>query len=441
MVDCTPMSADNLPRFSILNLLEHLSPRARRWLTALVVLPLFGGVAAFGIAPDTDTDGMPRETVTSTITLPAAVPTEQGPLDFWREERITRGDTLPVILARLGVAADEAQRVLSAVRNQRALRQLKPGRTLLARVTADGQLLLLRHLTDNQRLISVVRQGDALTARNEPIQLETRILMKSGVVGHSLYSAMDAADVPDHFATQLSEIFSGEIDFHRDLSSGDLFSVIYEAQYYNGQLVRTGNLLAAEFINGKKSHQAVRFAGRYYTPTGRSLQSAFLKSPIAFSRISSGFSNARFHPVLKEWRAHRGVDYAAPTGTPIRAIADARVQFVGVKGGYGNLVELKHSGAYSTAYGHMSRFAKGLRKGSRVKQGQVIGYVGQTGLATGPHLHYEFRINGVQRNPLALKLPTSVPLGARERIAFNLIAAPLSDQLRMIRGHNLSAFD
>ncbi len=435
------MSAQNAPQFSARNWLERLSPRARRWLMALVALPLFGGVAAFAIAPDTDTDGMPRETVTGTVALPAAIPTEQAPLDFWREERITRGDSLPSLLARLGVSAEESQRVQAATRSQRALRQLKPGRTVLARVTADGQLLLLRHLTDNQRLLSVVRQGDALTAKEEPVQLETRTLMKSGSVSHSLYSAMDTADVPDHFATQLSEIFSGEIDFHRDLKEGDRFSVVYEAQYYNGQLVQTGNLLAVEYVNGAEAHQAVRFSGRYYTPTGRSLQRAFLKSPMAFSRISSGFSNARYHPVLQEWRAHRGVDYAAPIGTPIRAIADARVQFVGSKGGYGNLVELKHSGAYSTAYGHMSRFAKGLRQGSQVKQGQVIGYVGQTGLATGPHLHYEFRINGEQRDPLALKLPTSVPLAARERAAFNLAAAPLADQLRLIRGHNLAALD
>ena len=437
MVDFALMSADNLHQ----NPLDQISPRVRRWLMILIALPLFGGVAAFAIAPDTDTDGMSRETVTSAITLPAAAPTEKGPLDFWREERIARGDTLPTLLARLGISTEEAQRVLAATHKQHALKRLKPGRTVLARVTADGQLLLLRHLTDNQHLLSVMRQGDALTAKDELVQLETRILMKSGSVSNSLYGAMDAADVPDHFATQLSEIFSSEIDFHRDLKDGDQFSVVYEAQYYNGQMVQTGNLLAAEYVNGTEAHQAVRFAGRYYTPTGRSLQRAFLKSPMAFSRISSGFSNARYHPVLQEWRAHRGVDYAAPIGTPIRAIADARVQFVGNKGGYGNLVELKHSGAYSTAYGHISRFAKGLRQGGQIKQGQVIGYVGQTGLATGPHLHYEFRINGEQRNPLSLKLPTTVPLEARERAAFNLAAAPLADQLRLIRGHNLAAFD
>ncbi len=437
MVNFAPMSADNPPQ----NILERISPRTRRWLMALVALPLFGGVAAFAIAPDTDTDGLPRETVTGSVTLPAAISTEQAPLDFWREERITRGDSLPSLLARLGVSPEEAQRVQAATRHQRALRQLKPGHTVLARVSAEGQLLLLRHLTEKQRLLSIVRQGDAFTAKEEPVQLETRTLMKSGSVNNSLYAAMDAADVPDHFATQLAEIFSGEIDFHRDLKEGDHFSVVYEAQYYNGQMVQTGNLLAAEYVNGTEAHQAVRFAGRYYTPTGRSLQRAFLKSPMTFSRISSGFSHARYHPVLQEWRAHRGVDYAAPTGTPIRAIADARVQFIGSKGGYGNLVELQHSGAYSTAYGHLSRFAKGLRRGGSVKQGQVIGYVGQTGLATGPHLHYEFRINGEQRDPLALKLPTSVPLAARERAAFNLAAAPLADQLRLIRGHNLAALD
>lgn len=421
--------------------LPRLSPRLRKGVFGLLALPLFGGVAAFAIAPDTDTDGMPRELVVNTITLPAAIPTEHGPLDFWREERVLRGDNIASVLTRLGVASEEAERVIKASRNQRALHTPQPGRTVLARVTADGQLLLLRHLSGTNRLISVQRQGDALVVRDEAIQLETRTLMRSGVVNTSLFSAMDSADVPDHFASQLSEIFSGDIDFHRDIKEGDQFSVLYEAQFYNGQMVQTGNLLAAEYVNGQDLHQAVRFNNRYYTPNGRSLQRAFLKSPMTFSRISSGFSNARYHPVLQEWRAHRGVDYAAPTGTPIRAIADATVQFIGSKGGYGNLIELQHSGVYSTAYGHMSRFGKGLRRGARIKQGQVIGFVGQTGLATGPHLHYEFRVNGVQRNPLTLNLPTSMPLEARERAAFNLAAAPLSDRLRLIRGHNLSAFD
>lgn len=416
-------------------------PGLRKVLLWSLALPLFGGVAAFGIAPGTATDGLPRTTVSSTVVLPAVTPTQTTPLDFWREERIARGDTLASLLARLEVNAGDIQRSLQAARQVRTLRSLKPGAPVMARVTADGQLLLLRHLLGDGQLLTLQRQGDQIVGQQVKAQLETRTIMRSGIVQSSLYAAMDDANVPDSITVRLAEIFSGEIDFHRELKIGDRFAVIFEARYYAGQLVETGNILAAEYLNGNTLYQAIRFGDTYYNVEGRSLKRAFLKSPIAFARVSSRFSKARYHPVLKEWRAHRGIDYAAPTGTPIRATADGRVQFVGQKGGYGKLVVLIHNGQYSTAYGHLSRFAKGLRSGGRVQQGQLIGYVGQTGLATGPHLHYEFRVNGMQRDPLALKLPTSVPLAARQRAAFKLAAAPLADQLRLIRGHNLAALD
>ncbi|NTV95079.1 MAG: M23 family metallopeptidase, partial [Thiobacillus sp.] len=208
----------------------------------------------------------------------------------------------------------------------------------------------------------------------------------------------------------------------------------------------TGRLLAAEFVNDGKAYRAVYFKdpqGResYFTPDGKSMKRAFLKSPIPFSRVSSGFSSARYHPVLKEWRAHKGIDYAAATGTPVRAVSDAKVTFVGRKGGYGNLVLLRHQGPYSTAYGHLSRFAKGIRNGSRVSQGDIIGYVGSTGLATGPHLHYEFRVNDVQKNPLAVRMPAAYPLDARYRGQFAAAASPLVGQLDLIKGHNFTALD
>lgn len=422
------------------------SPRAMRWLVVFSTLPLLGVVAAFGIAPDTVTSKIRSETVTTPVDLPQIDPQPTVAIDFWREERVRNGDTLATVLGRLGVAQDESGRLLQATRNSSALKRLQPGRAVLARITQGGQVLLLRYLAREDLLVSVERRADRFVTSEERIKLERRQMLRAGEVHGSLFGAMDAADVPDSVASAMAEIFSGEIDFHRNIQPGDHFSVLYEAFYHDGQLIKTGRLLAAEFVNQGTPHQAILFRdGRgnegYYSADGRSLKRAFLKSPMRFSRVSSGFSNARYHPILQEWRAHRGIDYAAPAGTPIRAVADAVVSFAGVRGAYGNLIELKHSGQYSTAYGHLSAYAKGLRKGARIKQGQVIGYVGQTGLATGPHLHYEFRINGVQQDPRSLKLPTTVALDSRFRPAFLATAQSVGAQLALMRGHNLTKLD
>ena len=222
--------------------------------------------------------------------------------------------------------------------------------------------------------------------------------------------------------------------------------MVYETLYGNGEPAKTGRVLAVEFINDGKSYRAVYFQGAdgnggYYAPDGKNLRKAFLRSPLEFSRISSGFSRARFHPVLKTWRAHRGVDYAAPTGAKVRATANGTVVFAGSQSGYGNLVILQHQGQYTTAYGHLSAFAKGLRKGQRVSQGDIIGRVGMTGLATGPHLHYEFRVNGDQRDPLRVAMPAAAPLAAKNLTAFHQAAKPLIARLEMLRDTNLASLD
>jgi murein DD-endopeptidase MepM/ murein hydrolase activator NlpD len=418
----------------------------KRLLLALATLPFLGVVAAFGIAPDTAIESIPRETVVENVTLPEASPTDSGAFDFWREERIGRGDTLSSLLSRMGVAAGDTREFLAVARDSQPLARLVPGRTVLARVTSGGQLLLFRYLASDETLVAVSRAGGAFKAQQHKVVLEPRMIMRSGKIQGSLFGATDAADVPDRIASEMAEAFSGDIDFHKDLRRGDHFSVVYEGFYFEGQLVRTGRLMAAEFVNQDKPHQAVYFKdaqGRdgYYTPDGQNMKRAFLKSPMPFTRISSGFSNARYHPVLREWRAHKGIDYAAPTGTPVRAVADAVVNFVGKQGGYGNLVLLNHQGNYSTAYGHLSRFGKGVKRGARISQGQVIGYVGATGLATGPHLHYEFRVAGLQKNPLALKLPTSYPLDARAKIQFAGMARPLLDRLELLRSTNLASLN
>lgn len=413
---------------------------------ALAALPFMGVVAAFGIAPDTTTENLARQTVVESVELPQVQATDSGAFDFWREERIGRGDTLQSLLSRLGVQGEEARRVLAAARNNRFLGRLAPGRSVLARVTSGGQLLLFRYLASDEKLVTLTRGGGEFKASEQPVALEARQIMRSGEIEGSLFGATDAADVPDRIASEMAEALSGDIDFHKDLRRGDHFSLIYEAFYLDGQLVKTGRLLATEFVNQGKVHQALYFkdaqghAG-YFSADGQSLKRAFLKSPMPFSRISSGFTNARFHPVLQIWRAHKGVDYAAPSGAPVRAVADAKVEFAGRQGGYGNLIVLKHQGAFSTAYGHLSRFGKGIKHGTRVSQGQVIGYVGATGLATGPHLHYEFRVNNVQKNPLALKLPTSYPLDPRTKAQFAARAQPLVANLRQLRDTNLASLD
>ena len=418
----------------------------KQLLVALALLPFLGVVTAFGIAPDTHTENLALHTVVENVDLPQILATDSGSFDFWREERIGRGDTLAGLLARLSVDSEEARRVLGAARESKALGRMVPGRSVLARVTSGGQLLLLRYLVADEKLVTITRAGGAFQAREQPVVLESRQIMRSGEIQGSLFGATDAAEVPDRIASEMAEALSGDINFHKDLRRGDHFSVVYDAFYLDGQLVKTGRLLAAEFVNQGKAYQAMYFKDAqghegYFTPEGQSLRRAFLKSPMPFSRISSGFSGARFHPILNLWRAHKGVDYAAPTGAPVRSIADARVEYVGRQGGYGNLLVLKHQGAYSTAYGHLSRYGKGIKRGARVSQGQVVAYVGATGLATGPHLHFEFRVNHVQVDPQKLKLPTSYALDARAKGQFATKAQPLVASLRLLRNSKLATLD
>ena len=415
-------------------------------IAALLVLPFIGVVAAFGIAPDTVTDPVVQKPVVQALALPAALPAAAGTDEaYWREERIQRGDTLADLLARLGVEEPEALQFLRGARAARALHQLAPGKAVRAQVTADGKLLALRYPAGGKSL-NVRREGDTFSVAEEALQLERRVLMKSGEIRSSLFAATDAAGLSDAVAIQIADIFSTDIDFHRDLRRGDQFSVVYETFYDGGEPVRAGRVLAAEFYNAGKLYRAVYFQyseshGGYYTPDGRNIRKAFLRSPLEFSRISSGFS-MRFHPILRQWRAHNGIDYAAPTGTRVKATGDGVVEFAGRHaGGYGNLVVLRHQSKYTTWYGHLSGFAQGMRKGARVGQGDIIGYVGATGLATGPHLHYEFRINDVHQNPLRVVLPAAPPIETAQKPAFDAATAPLAQQLILLRNTRLTRLD
>jgi murein DD-endopeptidase MepM/ murein hydrolase activator NlpD len=402
-------------------------------------IPCFGVVAAFGVAPDTLVEKVRFERVVQDVALPALAASATAPDSVYvHEGRIQRGDTVAALLARLDVDDPEAVGFLRTSRDVRALTQLRPGRSIYAQTDADGQMQSLKYLTPGGTLLSVERDADGFKVTEQPAQLEAQPLMASGEIRSSLFAATDAANLPDAIAIQIAEIFSSHIDFHRDLRRGDRFAVVYEGLYHTGELVKTGRVLAAEFVNQGQSHQAIWFEagtgeGGYYTPEGRSLRKAFLRSPLEFSRISSGFTNARFHPILQTWTAHRGIDYAAPTGTRVRSTADGVVTFVGRKGGYGNLVIVQHPGKYSTYYAHLSRFGEGIHPGSRVGQGEYIGYVGQTGMATGPHLHYEFHINGVQHDPLRIALPEAVPITRELRAAFDARARPLAHQIELMR--------
>jgi murein DD-endopeptidase MepM/ murein hydrolase activator NlpD len=412
-----------------------------------VTLPLVGMVAAFGIAPGTDAEMVIRTQVVQDVSLPSTLFADRsGAEAYWREERVQRGDTLAALLARLGAEDAEAVEFLRNARSARSLYQLVPGRTVRALATAEGKLMALRY-QGGGKVLNVRRGDGGFDVAEQPVELERRVMMKSGEIRSSLFAATDAAGLSDAVAIQIADIFSTDIDFHRDLRRGDRFTVVYEMLYDVGEPVRSGRLLAAEFVNQGKTHQAVYFEyaageGGYYTPEGRNIRKAFLRSPLEFSRITSGFTHARFHPVLQTWRAHKGIDYGAPSGTRVKATGDGVVEFAGRhSGGYGNLVVLRHQSKYTTWYGHLSGFAQGMRKGARIAQGSVIGYVGATGLATGPHLHYEFRINDVHQNPLRVVLPEAPPIVPGQKAAFDAAVAPLAQRLDLLRGTQLARLD
>ena len=416
-----------------------------RTLVAISSLPLFGVVAAFGLAPDTNTTDITPEIVTEAIALPTLTGIKSVGT-FERETLVQSGDTLANALSRLRIDDLEIQRLLATDAVRQLASSIRTGKRIQATTTQDGQLLTIQFERNDEPALTVRRQGEAFTAEESSELLESRVVMRSGRILSSLYGATDSAGIPNKIADQMAETFSTSLDFREDLRRGDTFSVIYTVTYRNGEPISTGKLLAAEYVNAGKPHRAVLFRdpfGRedYYTPEGESLKKGFLRSPLEFSRVTSSFSNSRKHPVYGFHRAHTGVDFGAPTGTRVKATGDATVVFAGRKGGYGNLVILRHPNGYETYYAHLSQFADGIRSGRAVTQGQVIAYVGSTGASTGPHLHYEIRIAGKPQNPMAIKLPGSQPLATAQRARFQEQTAVWSDKLALLRGTNLAALD
>jgi len=412
-----------------------------RWFVTLSTMPLLGVVTAFGLVPQSDLGLDPARVSIEEIALPKVAPNVNAIASFWRNERVQRGDTVVEFLRRLNIEDTAASTWLRTAAEAESFRKLAVGREVQAETNADGELVALRYLGDNGAQVVIEKQGDAYTTRTLPAQLEKRLFVRTGEIKSSLYAATDAAEMPEAAARQLTEIFGGDIDFHHDLRKGDKFTVVYEMIYSNGTLVNTGHIQAAEFINQGQTYRAVHFQGDYYTQEGKSVRKAFLRSPIEFSRVSSGFTNSRFHPVLNQWRAHRGVDFAAPVGTRVKATSDGVVTSFGRQGGYGNFITVNHQGRFTTLYGHLSSFAKGLRRGQRVAQGDVIGYVGMTGMTSGPHLHYEFKIDGQQRDPLRVALPDAKPVSAENMAAFQLAADNFVARLNLLRNTNLAKLD
>ena len=374
--------------------------------------------------------------VTAQMEQQPPVAAKPVPQATWIEVKVKSGDSLAAIFKRNHLDATELHNIMQSGEETKKLRYLNPGQAFRIQVDEDNSIQNLVYEINPLESLNVHRDGDDFLASYHHKDVEKRMNHASAVIKSSLFEAGRDAGLSSQLVMELAHIFGWDIDFALDIREGDSFSVIYEEDYLNGSKLNDGPILAAEFTNQGHTFKAIRYtdaSGRsdYYDPNGNSMRKAFLRTPVDFRRISSGFG-MRFHPILNRMRMHTGVDYAAPVGTPIKSTGDGKIIFIGRKGGYGKAIIIKHGGVYSTLYGHMSRFHRGMHAGKFVKQGQVIGYVGSTGRATGPHLHYEFRINGVFRNPLTVKLPNANPINSAYKQDFENHAQTLLSQLAVV---------
>jgi murein DD-endopeptidase MepM/ murein hydrolase activator NlpD len=422
------------------------------------------GAAAFGtasLAPDAAL--LPQRLVSQPVEV-AGIESQlealaAHDLQLSRSDITRANDTPAGLLGRLGVSDDEAVAFLRRDPAARKLLQGRVGKPVQVRADGKGALqeLVARYpaeradqLQTHFTRLTIQRVDGQLRSHVETDRLEPRVRLGSGTIRSALFVAIEEARMPDSVGTQIAEIFATEIDFHREIRKGDTFSVVYEALTADGEpvpWVEGGRVLAAEFVNGGKAYQAVWFAGAngkgaYFSPDGQSRQRSFLASPMEFSRITSGFA-MRFHPLQRSWRQHLGVDYAAPHGTPVRTIGDGVVTFAGWQGGYGNVVEVQHGGDKTTLYAHLSRIE--VTKGSNVAQGQRIGAVGATGWATGPHLHFEFRVNGQHQDPLTLARQSDTvrldPVSRQDFLAAAQRAQVKLDLAESLAGSRVASFE
>jgi len=362
-----------------------------------------------------------------------APPKQASAIDHWRDLEVGSGDTLARLLGDEGVGPRAVHDLATAGDEGHALARLYPGEHIRLGFDADGRLQRLVRRSSPERRVVFERTEDGFAGRVVQEPLERRLLHARGQIDTSLFEAGADAGISDRLTMELVDIFRWDIDFIYNVRAGDRFAIVYEAYYKDGDKVKTGDIVAAEFVNQGEVHRAIRYERKngdidYFAPDGTSMRKAFLRTPVEFTRISSRYGR-RYHPILHKTRMHDGVDYAAARGTPVHATGAGRIVFRGRNGGYGNMVVVKHAGKYSTAYGHMNHFRRGQHVGTRVDQGDVIGYVGSTGLSTGPHLHYEFRINGVHRNPLKVEFPSVEPIAGDEMDRFRQAISPLVAQL------------
>ncbi|MES2100543.1 MAG: M23 family metallopeptidase [Pseudomonadota bacterium] len=425
-----------------------------RSLSAAVMLGLAGfGVTAFGIAPMApDAADIPKRLVTE-IVVPDEIQSQldalaEHELELYRTDLTRASDTVDSLLKRLNVSDVGAAQFLRSDATARQLLEGRGGKMVRVQTDENGALteLVARYAPANAELLgthftrlTVKRIAGKLLAMLETAPLAAQVRMGSGTIRSSLFAATDEARIPDGVATQIAEVFATDLDFHRQLQKGDTFSVLYEALTADGEPITwsssaAGKVLAADFVNNGKTYSAVWFKdaggkGSYFGFDGQSKKRAFLASPMEFSRVTSGFA-MRMHPIMNTWKQHKGVDYGAPSGTAIRTVGDGTVDFAGWQNGYGNVVEIRHSAQRSTLYAHMSRID--VKRGAHVEQGQRIGAVGSTGWATGPHLHFEVKVGGVQQNPLIMaKASESIPLGPAQKAEFAQLAKSLKDQLEV----------
>ena len=423
----------------------------KRVATSLAMLLLGTGVTAFGVAPlAPDAADLPvRQVLEAMQPLPALSAQAQTDAlaDFsfklFRTESTRSSDTANSLLKRLNLDDTAAAAFLRTDANAQLVLAGRPGKNVTVEASENQQLLKLsmRWPTDDESVFQrlVIERTSSTGVAGFSSRLETAAYTRSArlasaTIQTSLFAATDEARIPDGVGVQIAEIFSGDIDFRTALRKGDRFNVVYETLEADGEALRTGRVLSAEFVNGAKSYQAMWFQppgqdkGGYYTLDGQSLRHAYLSSPVEFSRISSGFS-MRFHPILQTWRAHKGTDFAATTGTPARTVGDGVVEFAGVQNGYGNVVFIKHHNNHETVYAHLSKI--NVQQGQTISQGQTIGLVGATGWATGPHLHFEFRVNGIQQDPMTLaKQSDVIPVPAAALPQFRQLANGVRNQLQ-----------
>ena len=414
----------------------------------------FAAVTAFGVAPLADS-AVPEQRLMSEPLVFSTVSAANTDTSFLQHEKIRRGETLASLLARMGINDDEIAAFVRRDRTARGLLELRPGRTVSATLLADRSVESLNYRLDSEGSLDqakrlVIRRTDGkLEAVEEPLLLERSVEIRSAEVRRSLAEALEAADIPDSLVTRMGDIFGTEVDLRKDVRRGDRLRVVYQTVREAGSLepATVERILAVQFRGGQRKLEAVWFDrgngnGDYYTFDGRSLSRTFLASPLEFTRVSSNFTEARLHPIFRDWRAHKGVDMQAPIGTKVRTTADGTIKFIGRQSGYGNVIIVQHNTRYQTLYAHLNDFTQGLEQGSRVLQGDVIGSVGTTGWSTGPHLHFEFHIDGEHVDPMAAISQSTVrSLQGEEKARFSTVAAQFRSRFGLLDSQLAARFE